>query len=118
MMINPALTSFHYLCPMAHEAADFDATLAAAAGQDLVLLEELRAAFNESLAQQVDLLRRSRCDGNWEVAALRLKGLGSSFRAPELVELAELALDSAPGDPSVLRKLAALCDRFAARHGR
>jgi hypothetical protein len=100
---------------MAHEAVDFDATLAAAAGDDPVLLEELRAAFVESLTQQVDLLRRARCDGTWEVAALRLKGLGSSFRAPELIELADRALDGAPGEPSVIRKLGALCDRFAAR---
>ena len=100
---------------MAHEAADFDATLAAAAGEDLALLEELRGAFVESLSQHVDLLRRSRCDANWEVAAQRLKGLGSSFRAPDLVELADEALDGAPGEPAVLRKLAALCDRFAAR---
>jgi hypothetical protein len=68
---------------MAHEAADFDATLAAAAGEDQALLAELRAAFLESVTQQVDLLRRSRCDGNWEMAALRLKGLGSSFHAPD-----------------------------------
>ena len=101
---------------MAHEAGEFDATLAAAAGEDSALLEELRAAFVESMTQQIDLLRRSRCDGNWEVAAQRLKSLGSSFRAPELVELAEQALDGAPGEPAVLRKLAALCDRFAARH--
>ena len=100
---------------MAHEAADFDATLAAAAGEDLALLAELRTAFGESLLQQVDWLRRARCDGNWEVAARRLKGLGASFRAPELVALADEALDGAPGDPAVLRKLAALCDRFVAR---
>ena len=100
---------------MAHEAADFDATLAAAAGEDLALLAERRTAFGESLLQQVDWLRRARCDGNWEVAARRLKGLGASFRAPELVELADEALDGAPGDPAVLRKLAALCDRFVAR---
>jgi len=100
---------------MAHEAADFDTTLAAAAGDDLALLEELRAAFVESLVQQIDLLRRSRCDGNWEVAALRLKGLGSSFHSPELVKLAQEALDSAPGEPAVIRKLASLHERFAAR---
>jgi hypothetical protein len=100
---------------MAHEAADFDATLAAAAGDDPALLEELRAAFAESLTQQVDLLRRARCDGNWEIAAMRLKGLGSSFHSPELVELADRALDGAPGEPAVIRKLAALCERFAAR---
>ena len=100
---------------MAHEAADFDATLAAAAGEDLALLAELRTAFGESLLQQVDWLRRARCDGNWEVAALRLKGLGSSFHAPDVVKLADEALDGAPGDPAVLRRLTALCDRFAAR---
>jgi hypothetical protein len=101
---------------MAHEAGEFDATLAAAAGEDSALLEELRAAFVESMTQQIDLLRRSRCDGNWLVAAQRLKSLGSSFRAPELVELANEALDGAPGEPAVLRKLAVVCDRFAARH--
>lgn len=97
---------------MAHEAGDFDATLAAAAGEDAALLGELRAAFVESLTQQVDLLRRARCDGNWEVAAMRLKGLGASFHAPELVRLAEQALDGAPGEPGVLRRLDSLCAEF------
>ena len=100
---------------MAHEAADFDATLAAAAGEDRALLAELRAAFLDSLAQQIDLIGRARCDGNWQVAAMRLKGLGSSFHAPDLVELAEEALNGAPGDPAVIRKLAALSARFNAR---
>jgi len=100
---------------MAHEMADFDATLAAAAGEDLALLDELHAAFVESLVQQLDLLRRSRCDGNWEMAARRLTGLGSSFNAPELIKLAAEALDGAPGDPAVIRKLTALCSRFATR---
>ena len=36
---------------MAHEAAEFDATLAAAAGEDLALLNELRAARGGSLPQ-------------------------------------------------------------------
>jgi len=100
---------------MAHEAGAFDATLAAAAGEDGALLEELRAAFVESLTQQVDLIARARCDGNWEVAALRLKGLGASFHSPELVELAQEAFDGAPGDPTVIRKLNALCAQFTAR---
>lgn len=101
---------------MAHEAADFDATLAAAAGEDMALLAELRCAFVESLASQIDLLKRARCDGNWEVAALRLKGLGSSFHAPELVKLADQALEGAPGEPAVVRKLVALCERFTSPH--
>lgn len=93
---------------MAQVGGDFDAALAAAAGEDPALLLELRTAFVDSLAQQIDLLRRSRCDGNWQVAAQRLRGLGASFHAPELVRLAEMALDGAPGEPGVLRKL----DRF------
>jgi HPt (histidine-containing phosphotransfer) domain-containing protein len=97
---------------MAHDSGDFDATLAAAAGEDAALLRELRAAFVDSLTQQVDLLRRARCDGNWEVAALRLKGLGASFHAPELVRLAEQALEGAPGEPGVLRRLDRLCAEF------
>jgi HPt (histidine-containing phosphotransfer) domain-containing protein len=97
---------------MVQQAGDFDATLAAAAGEDAGLLRELRAAFVESLTQQVDLLRRARCDGNWEVAALRLKGLGASFHAPELVRLAQQALDGAPGEPGVLRRLDRLCTEF------
>src|SRR5688572_2064317 len=97
---------------MVQQAGEFDATLAAAAGEDLALLGELRAAFVDSLTQQVDLLRRARCDGNWEVAAMRLRGLGASFHAPELVRLAEIALDGAPGEPGVLRKLDRLRAEF------
>ena len=97
---------------MAQQAGDFDATLAAAAGEDAALLRELRAAFVESLGQQIDLLRRARCDGNWEVAAMRLKGLGASFHSPDLIRLADLALEGAPGEPGVLRKLDRLLADF------
>lgn len=100
---------------MAQHAGDFDATLSAAAGDDGALLQELREAFVESLTQQIDLIGRARCDGNWEVAAQRLKGLGSSFHSRELADLAQEALDGAPGDPKVIRKLQRLCARFAAR---
>ena len=99
---------------MAYDAGSFDATLAAAAGDDPLLLAELRAGFVESLEYLVDLLRRARCDGNWEMAAQRLKGLGASFHSPDLVRLAEQALDGAPGEPAILRKLDRLCADFTA----
>lgn len=97
---------------MAYESGALDATLAAAAGDDPELLVELRRAFVESLEHHVDLLSRARCDGNWNVAAMRLKGLGASFHAERLVDLAEEALDSAPGEPVVIRKLARFIDEF------
>ena len=97
---------------MAYESGALDATLAAAAGDDPQLLAELRRAFVDSLARQVDLLGRSRCDGNWQMAAMRLKGLAASFHAEPLTELAELALDAAPGDPVIVRRLQKLLDDF------
>lgn len=98
---------------MVYESGALDATLAAAAGEDEALFAELRQAFAESLARQVDLLRRARCDGNWQVAALRLKGLAASFHAEPLIVLAEEALEAAPGEPTIVRRLQAFVDEFA-----
>jgi HPt (histidine-containing phosphotransfer) domain-containing protein len=70
---------------MAYEAGALDATLAAAAGEDALLFSELRQAFIESVARQLDLMRRSRCDGNWQMSALRLKGVAATFQAESLI---------------------------------
>lgn len=98
---------------MAYDNGALDATLAAAAGNDAALVRELRAAFIESAARQLDLLRRSRCDGNWTVAAMRLKGLAASFHAEELLAAAENALAAAPGEPAVIRQIEAIVARFS-----
>ncbi|MFC3174269.1 Hpt domain-containing protein [Novosphingobium bradum] len=90
---------------MAYEAGSLDATIAAAAGDDPALFAELKQAFAESIARQIDLLGRARCDANWQVAAQRLKGIAGSFHAEALIALAEEAIDGAPGDPVVLRRL-------------
>ncbi|QIQ86002.1 Hpt domain-containing protein [Erythrobacter sp.] len=100
---------------MAHESGALDATIAAAAGDDPALMGELRNAFLESAARQLDLLRRSRCDGNWNVAALRLKGLAASFHAEELLLAAENALASAPGEPAAIREIERVLARFSGR---
>lgn len=98
---------------MAYEGGALDATLAAAAGDNAALLGELRTAFLESAHKNLDLLRRSRCDGNWNVAALRLKGLAASFHAEDLLLAAENALSAAPGEPTVVRDIEAVLDRFS-----
>ena len=97
---------------MAYEAGSLDETIAAAAGDDPALFAELRGAFAESVARQIDLLRRARCDGNWLVAARRLKGVAGSFHAEALIELADEAIDGAPGDPVVLRRMQLFHDSF------
>jgi HPt (histidine-containing phosphotransfer) domain-containing protein len=99
---------------MAYEAGSLDATLAAAAGDDAQLYAELRQAFIESLERQVDLLSRARCDGNWQITALRIKGLAASFHVDPLLVMAEEALDSAPGDPAIVRKIQTFLNEYRA----
>lgn len=90
---------------MALEQGNLQTNLAAAAGDDPVLRAELRQAFADSLKGHIDLMRRARCDGNWQVAAQRVAGLAASFHAEQLAGLAEEALAGAPGDPVALRQL-------------
>lgn len=90
---------------MAYEIGALDASLAAAVGDDPSLVSELRSALIDGAGHYADLLARSRCDANWIMAAHRLKGLAASFGALPLIEAADLALESAPGDPVALRKV-------------
>ena len=99
---------------MAYEFEALDTTLAAAAGNDAALYAELRGAFLASLYRQIDLLGRARCDGNWQMAALRLKALGASFQAAELIALAGEAMDATPGDPRIVRLLHRFYDGVSA----
>jgi HPt (histidine-containing phosphotransfer) domain-containing protein len=99
---------------MAYEAGALEATLNVAAGGDSELMAELRAAYVEGVARQVDLLERARCDGNWVVAAMRLKGLAASFHSEALLHLAEEALEGAPGEPAIVRRLKAYIGQFSA----
>lgn len=112
--INPTLTVLSYRRFMVFESGALNATLAAAADGDPALFAELRAAFAESLHRQIDLLGRARCDGNWNIAAMRLQGLAASFGAEPIMRLAEEALQAAPGEPTIVRKLERLLEEFAA----
>jgi HPt (histidine-containing phosphotransfer) domain-containing protein len=98
---------------MAYDPGALNASLAAAVGSDGDLMAELRAAFIESAGRQLDLMGRARCDANWVIAASRLKSLAASFGAAGLGSLSDEALEGAPGDPVVLRKIAAAIDDFA-----
>ncbi len=98
---------------MAFDPGALNASLAAAVGSDPALMAELKIAFVESVSRQLDLLGRSRCDANWEIAAARLKSIAASFGALGLIALADEAQQGAPGDPVVLRKIGAALDEFA-----
>lgn len=97
---------------MAYESGSFETALAVAAGEDFALLAELRLAFLESASRQLDLLRRSRCDGNWQMAAMRLQGIAASFHDETLATLARDALAGAPGDPAAVRRIGVHLDEI------
>lgn len=92
---------------MSYESGKLNASLAAAVGDDLGLIAELRDAFIDSARRDIDLLARARCDANWRIAAWRLQGLCASFGVEDMMELARQAERSAPGDPVVVRRLRA-----------
>lgn len=97
---------------MAYDSGALNASLAAAVGNDSLLMAELRLAFLESAERQRDLMGRSRCDANWRLAAARLGSLAASFGAVGLMEMAEEALQGAPGDPVILRQIGSAIDDF------
>jgi HPt (histidine-containing phosphotransfer) domain-containing protein len=99
---------------MAYDPGALNASLAAAVGNDSALMAELRQAFIESAGRQLDLMSRARCDANWVIAASRLRSLAASFGAAGLTDLAAEALDGAPGDPVILRRISGAIDDFAA----
>jgi len=99
---------------MAYDPGTLEAAISAAVGSDFALIADLRRAFIESAERQIDLLARSRCDANWTMAALRLKGLAASFGVGTVLSLADQAVASAPGDPVILRRLDAALAKVAA----
>jgi HPt (histidine-containing phosphotransfer) domain-containing protein len=88
---------------MAKYHTSLDWGIASALADDAALLEELRMALISDAKAAASLLERSRCDANWRAAALKLQGLAASFGAAQLAAAAQMALDLAPGDPTVLR---------------
>jgi hypothetical protein len=98
---------------MVYDPGTLHASLSAAVGSDPALVAQLRADFIESVGRQADLMGRARCDANWVIAASRLKSLAASFAATGLLELADEALEGAPGDPVVLRKLRQAVEELA-----
>ncbi len=90
---------------MSADYGSFTTAIKEAAGDDIVLMSELRVAFFESADRQIDLLSRSRCDANWQYSAWRLQSLAASFGAEDIKDLAHIAVTGAPGDPVIIREL-------------
>jgi HPt (histidine-containing phosphotransfer) domain-containing protein len=90
---------------MAIDPGAIDAALAAAVGDDPVLIAELRAAFVDSALRGLAAIESATDDESWRAAAWRLKGLAASFGAVRLVALATEATRRPVGDPAMVKRL-------------
>ena len=90
---------------MAYDPGAIDAALAAAVGDEPLLIAELRLAFIASVEAALTQMRMSTDIDAWTLAARRMKGLAASFGAVRLMAAAMAAIDSAPHDTEVMRRI-------------
>lgn len=97
---------------MAYDPGAIDATLAAAVGDEPLLIAELREAFLDSVKRGLAGLEQAHGSDAWTAAAWRLKGLAASFGAVRLMALATEAAAAVPQDPALLRRLRRAVERL------
>ncbi|MHA6722978.1 Hpt domain-containing protein [Sphingomonas sp. RS2018] len=97
---------------MAYDPGAIDATLAAAVGDEPVLIAELREAFLDSVKASLTRLTRAEDPTTWKDAALRMKGIAASFGAVRLMALAADAANMPAGDIEMLRKIRRAVERL------
>jgi HPt (histidine-containing phosphotransfer) domain-containing protein len=97
---------------MAYEPGAIDAALAAAVGDEPMLIAELRVAFLDSVRRGLQVLEGATDEAEWKSAACRLRGLAASFGAVRLMALASEAADSDLQDPALMRRLRRTVERL------
>ena len=90
---------------MAYDPGAIDAALAAAVGDEPLLIAELRLAFTEGAVRALAAMEAAGDGEEWRSAAWRLKGLAASFGAVRLMALAADAAAGPVGDRATLAKL-------------
>ena len=97
---------------MAYDPGAIDATLAAAVGDEPLLIAELREAFLDSAKASLRAMERANAADDWRAAAWRMKGLAASFGAVRLMALATEAALAQPADVNILRRLRRAVERL------
>jgi histidine phosphotransfer protein HptB len=97
---------------MAFDPGAIDSTLAAAVGDDPMLIAELRVAFIDSAARALSAMETAPDETAWRDAVARLTGLAASFGAVRIMATAESAGAGAPLDPVALAKLRRMIARL------
>jgi histidine phosphotransfer protein HptB len=90
---------------MAYNPGALEAALAAAVGDEPLLIAELRSAFFASAKVHVAVLKAASSISEWRTAAQRLHSLAASFGALRLMDVATQATRAREIDPALLRKI-------------
>lgn len=90
---------------MTYEHGTIDSTLAAVAGDEPAVIQELRRAFVEGVTRAMEAMHMAEDAGEWREAALRLKGLAASVNALPLMTLAAQAAELESPDAQLLDRI-------------
>jgi histidine phosphotransfer protein HptB len=90
---------------MAYNPGALESSLAAAVGDQPMLIAELRGAFFASAKAHILSLSRAESVEDWRAAAQRLHSLAASFGAIRLMDVATQASRSVAIDHALLRKI-------------
>ncbi|HIV78973.1 Hpt domain-containing protein [Sphingomonas yabuuchiae] len=90
---------------MTYEHGTIDSALAAVAGDEPAVIQDLRRAFVEGVTRATEAMHMAEDAGEWREAALRLKGLAASVNALPLMTLAAQAAERDGPDPQLLDRI-------------
>lgn len=97
---------------MTYEHGTIDSALAAVAGDEPAVIQDLRQAFVEGVTRGLEAMRLAENGQEWREAALRLKGLAASVNALPLMTLAGQAADRDTRDGVLLDRIAEIVTRL------
>ncbi|WP_322963483.1 Hpt domain-containing protein [Sphingomonas fuzhouensis] len=97
---------------MTYEHGTIDSALAAVAGDEPAVIQDLRRAFVESVTRAMEAMHAAENEGEWREAALRLKGLAASVNALPLMTLAGQAAERDGPDAVILDRIGELVARL------
>jgi histidine phosphotransfer protein HptB len=90
---------------MSYNPGALEAALAAAVGDEPLLIAELRGVFFENAKAYIVALTVAKSIDDWHDAARRLHSLAASFGVVRLMDVASQAVHANHIDPAVLRKI-------------
>lgn len=97
---------------MTYEHGTIDSALAAVAGDEPAVIQDLRRAFVEGVTRTVEIMHQAQTGQEWHEAALRLKGLAASVNALPLMTLAAQAAERDGRDAALLDQIGKLIARL------